>query len=195
MSDRPIGILGMLNILTLLKVKKILSWGEKKRNHFRLKSRSILERLVRKFDHEMVASYVPKKHQKLMLHIRKSSERRKRERGRGREEEGGSDGVRVGGDQTRRKKIAALRWASPGLQNVSTAYGGHVARCVAMRSCWSPVMTRRERRGVVLAGRPSPGGVGGAGGLGKGKEREGGARPGSRKELRTSLLISWTLWQ
>ena len=58
-------------------MKSILSWGENKRNHFRLKSRGILERLVRKFGHEMVASFVPKRHQRLMVHIRKANERRK----------------------------------------------------------------------------------------------------------------------
>ena len=35
--------------LSVLKVKSVLSWGENSKNHFRLKSRVILERLVRKF--------------------------------------------------------------------------------------------------------------------------------------------------
>lgn len=61
-------------------MKSILSWGGDKRNHFRLKSRSILEKLVRKFDHEMIASFVPKGHQRLMVHIRKTNEKRKRKK-------------------------------------------------------------------------------------------------------------------
>jgi ribosomal RNA-processing protein 12 len=59
-------------------VEKVLSWSQNDRNHFRLKARVILERLIRKFDFEMVASLVPKKHQKLMSHIRKTEARHKR---------------------------------------------------------------------------------------------------------------------
>lgn len=57
-----------------------MSWGEDKRNHFRLKSRAVLERLVRKLDYEMVASFVPEKHQKLMVHIRRMNDRQKRKK-------------------------------------------------------------------------------------------------------------------
>jgi len=71
----------------VLKVKKILSWGENKRSHFRLKYRALLERLVRRLGHELVASFVPSRHQKLMAHIRKMADRQRRkklERHRGR---------------------------------------------------------------------------------------------------------------
>ena len=61
-------------------MKRILSWGENQRNHFRLKSRAVLERLVRKMDYEVVAGFVPKKHQKLMMHIRKMNDRQKRKK-------------------------------------------------------------------------------------------------------------------
>ena len=67
-----------------------MSWGENKRNHFRLKARAILERLVRRFDYEVVAGFVPKKHQKLMAHIRKTNERQKKNKQKRYEsEEGG----------------------------------------------------------------------------------------------------------
>ena len=72
------------------QVKSILSWGDNKRNHFRLKCRVILERLVRKFGLDMVAAFIPKKHQRLVLHIRKTAERQRRRR-RQQGEGGGSE--------------------------------------------------------------------------------------------------------
>lgn len=63
-----------------IQVKSILSWGEDKRNHFRLKSRAVLEKLVRKMDYSTVANYVPKKHKKLMVHIRRMNSRHKRDK-------------------------------------------------------------------------------------------------------------------
>ena len=62
------------------QVTGILCWGGNKRNHFRLKSRAVLERLVRKLDYETVASFVPKKHQKLMVHIRRMNDRQKKKK-------------------------------------------------------------------------------------------------------------------
>lgn len=58
----------------------ILSWSENTRSHFRLKARVILERLIRKCGFEVVASYVPEKHRKLIVHIRKMNERQKKKR-------------------------------------------------------------------------------------------------------------------
>ena len=48
-----------------------------------------MERLVRKFDFEMVAGFVPKKHQKLMQHIRKTNDRLRRKRNDARHAGGG----------------------------------------------------------------------------------------------------------
>jgi ribosomal RNA-processing protein 12 len=75
-----IGVLPPMELAPHVKelVEKVLSWSQNDRNHFRLKARVILERLIRKFDFEMVASLVPKKHQKLMSHIRKTEARHKR---------------------------------------------------------------------------------------------------------------------
>ena len=55
---------------------------------------------MRKFDLEMVAGFVPKKHQKLMVHIRKASEKRRRKREEGEEEGAG----KRGGEQRARRK-------------------------------------------------------------------------------------------
>ena len=82
-----------------------MSWGENKRNHFRLKSRGILERLVRKLDYDTVAGFVPKKHQKLMQHIRRTNERRRRRKVMAVGVEG--RGVDEGGKT--RRKTATLR--------------------------------------------------------------------------------------
>ena len=58
----------------------ILSWSENTRSHFRLKARVILERLIRKCGYDMVASFVPEKHKKLVVHIRKMTDRQKKKK-------------------------------------------------------------------------------------------------------------------
>ena len=64
----------------LLQVTCILSWSENTRSHFRLKARVILERLIRKCGYDVVASFVPEKHKKLVVHIRKMNERQKKKK-------------------------------------------------------------------------------------------------------------------
>ena len=85
----------------------VIRWSEDPKSHFRLKARFILERLIRKFrcahafglcaspvtslpsipalsppppspSYEVVSGMVPRKHQKLMVHIRKLTEREKK---------------------------------------------------------------------------------------------------------------------
>ena len=63
-----------------MQVKHILSWSENTRSHFRLKARVILERLIRKCGYDVVASFVPEKHKKLVVHIRKMNERQKKKK-------------------------------------------------------------------------------------------------------------------
>ena len=86
-----IGVLPALHLEPHLDdlVSSVLSWGEDSKNHFRLKARVILERLVRKFGYERVAGVVPEKHKKLIVHIEKMNERQKRKK-REKHEQGGS---------------------------------------------------------------------------------------------------------
>ena len=64
----------------LLQVTCILSWSENTQSHFRLKARVILERLIKKCGYDVVASFVPEKHKKLVVHIRKMNERQKKKK-------------------------------------------------------------------------------------------------------------------
>lgn len=77
-----IGVLPADELLSHLEdlVSSVTSWSDNNSGHFRTKSRDILERLVRKFGYEVVASFVPIKHKKLVAHIRKSVERQKRKK-------------------------------------------------------------------------------------------------------------------
>ena len=77
-------------------MSSITSWNEDNRSHFRLKSRDILERLVKKFSYEIIASYVPDKHKKLISHIRKMVDRQRKKKKQSKEkkdasEEGGEE--------------------------------------------------------------------------------------------------------
>lgn len=58
----------------------MLSWSENTRSHFRLKARVILERLIRKCEYDVVMNFVPEKHKKLVVHIRKMNERQKKKK-------------------------------------------------------------------------------------------------------------------
>ncbi len=64
----------------VLQVTSILSWSENTRSHFRLKARVIMEKLVRKCGYDVVASFVPERHKKLIVHIRKMNERQKKKK-------------------------------------------------------------------------------------------------------------------
>eukprot|EP00731_Ephydatia_muelleri_P020499 Em0013g226a len=92
-----IGVLPALHLEPHLDdlVSSVLSWGEDSKNHFRLKARVILERLVRKFGYERVAGVVPEKHKKLIVHIEKMNERQKRKKRAKHEQGEGSESTRV----------------------------------------------------------------------------------------------------
>ena len=83
--------------VTFPQVRFILSWGENTRSHFRLKARVILERLIRKCGYDVVANFVPEKHKKLVVHIRKMNERQKKKKLSKME-----DSVKEGGGHTKR---------------------------------------------------------------------------------------------
>ena len=63
-----------------MQVSSITSWNEDNRSHFRLKSRDILERLVKKFSYEIIVNFVPDKHKKLISHIRKMVDRQRKKK-------------------------------------------------------------------------------------------------------------------
>ncbi len=63
-----------------LQVGSITSWTADNSCHFRTKSRDVLERLVKKFGYEIVASFVSDKHKKFIVHIRKMVEKQKRKK-------------------------------------------------------------------------------------------------------------------
>lgn len=61
---------------------------------------------MRKFDCELVASFVPKKHQRLILHIKKANERRKQKK---KQQGGGQSADKHGGDLGGRKRTQVPR--------------------------------------------------------------------------------------
>ncbi|XP_019858475.1 PREDICTED: RRP12-like protein [Amphimedon queenslandica] len=83
-----IGILPHAELAPYVKelVEKVLSWSANDKNHFRMKSRVILERLIRKFNLEMISGFVPKQHRRLISNIKKTNERQKRKQRERRDE-------------------------------------------------------------------------------------------------------------
>ncbi len=72
-------------IVICSQVTNITSWSPDNSCHFRTTSRDILERLVRKFGYEVVASFVPDKLKNFIAHIRKMVERQKKKKKQARE--------------------------------------------------------------------------------------------------------------
>ncbi|WBW73821.1 rRNA processing protein Rrp12 [Schizosaccharomyces osmophilus] len=67
-------------------VPNLLSWSHESKGHFRAKVKHILEKMVRKFGFAAVEPYVPVADKKLISNIRKTQERKLRQRGQKREE-------------------------------------------------------------------------------------------------------------
>ena len=80
LSSYCVSLSFVLITVSVFKVKSVLSWGENSKNHFRLKSRVILERLVRKF------RLVVRERGREREGVRKRKEKRERRRGKERNE-------------------------------------------------------------------------------------------------------------
>ena len=61
-------------------VPRLISWSHEHKANFRAKVKNILERMIRRFDADVVERHCPEDDKKLIANIRKTRERRKRQR-------------------------------------------------------------------------------------------------------------------
>eukprot|EP00118_Oscarella_pearsei_P000870 m.6009 g.6009 ORF g.6009 m.6009 type:complete len:1265 (+) comp14703_c0_seq2:70-3864(+) len=64
-------------------IDAVVSWSKDKSYHFRSKSKVLFERLIRKLGYEIVQKMVPESHLKLIVNIRKTNDRNKRLKSKG----------------------------------------------------------------------------------------------------------------
>ena len=58
----------------------LMVWSHETKGHFRVKVKSLMERMIRKFGYETIVKYTPEVDHKLLVNIRKTKERKKRGR-------------------------------------------------------------------------------------------------------------------
>ncbi|KAM3081869.1 pre-rRNA processing protein [Clarireedia jacksonii] len=81
-------------------IPNLMVWSHEHKAHFKAKVKHILERMIRRFGVEIVNKHCPEEDRKLITNIRKTRERRKRnkdaakEAGEGSDDEGATDGKR-----------------------------------------------------------------------------------------------------
>ena len=56
----------------------LMVWSHETKGHFRVKVKSLMERMIRKFGYETIVKYTPEADHKLLINIRKTRERKKR---------------------------------------------------------------------------------------------------------------------
>ena len=67
----------------------LMVWSHETKGHFRVKVKSLMERMIRKFGYDTIVKYTPEADHKLLVNIRKTRERKKR--GKEMTEEGVAD--------------------------------------------------------------------------------------------------------
>src|SRR5271154_4850458 len=65
---------GRLSVL----IPNLMVWSHETKGHFRVKVKSLMERMIRKFGYETILKYTPEDDHKLINNIRKTRERKKR---------------------------------------------------------------------------------------------------------------------
>ena|SRR5262245_57458958 len=59
-------------------IPNLMVWSHENKGHFRVKVKGLLERMIRKFGYDTVLKFTPEDDHKLLIHIRKTKERKKR---------------------------------------------------------------------------------------------------------------------
>jgi ribosomal RNA-processing protein 12 len=59
-------------------VPNLMVWSHETKGHFRVKVKSLMERMIRRFGYDTIIQYTPESDHKLLVNIRKTKERRKR---------------------------------------------------------------------------------------------------------------------
>ena len=64
-------------------IPNLMVWSHEHKGHFKAKVKHMLERSMRRFGYDTVVKYVPEEDKKLITNIRKTRERRKRQKENG----------------------------------------------------------------------------------------------------------------
>lgn len=59
-------------------IPNLMVWSHETKGHFRVKVKSLMERMIRKLGYETILQYTPEQDHKLLINIRKTRERKKR---------------------------------------------------------------------------------------------------------------------
>jgi len=59
-------------------IPNLMVWSHETKGHFRVKVKSLMERMIRKLGYETILKYTPEEDRKLLINIRKTRERKKR---------------------------------------------------------------------------------------------------------------------
>lgn len=61
-------------------IPNLMVWSHEARGHFRIKVKTLMERMMRKFGYDTLVKYTPEEDHKLLINIRKTRDRKKRGR-------------------------------------------------------------------------------------------------------------------
>jgi ribosomal RNA-processing protein 12 len=59
-------------------IPNLMVWSHEAKGHFRIKVKTLMERMMRKFGYETLVKYTPEEDHKLLINIRKTRDRKKR---------------------------------------------------------------------------------------------------------------------
>jgi ribosomal RNA-processing protein 12 len=59
-------------------IPNLMVWSHETKGHFRVKVKTLMERMIRRFGYDTILQYTPEDDHKLVINIRKTRERRKR---------------------------------------------------------------------------------------------------------------------
>lgn len=59
-------------------IPNLMVWSHETKGHFRVKVKSLMERMIRKLGYDTIVKYTPEQDRKLLINIRKTRERKKR---------------------------------------------------------------------------------------------------------------------
>ena len=68
-------------------IPNLMVWSHEHKSHFKAKVKHMIERAIRRFGYDMVERYVPEEDKKLVINIRKTRDRKKRQKKDGNGEE------------------------------------------------------------------------------------------------------------
>jgi ribosomal RNA-processing protein 12 len=61
-------------------IPNLMVWSHESKGHFRIKVKNLMERMIRRFGYEAILKVTPEEDHKLLINIRKTRERKKKQR-------------------------------------------------------------------------------------------------------------------